>query len=872
MVSIRSLIGTIGLAGLLYLPLNSQEIPKNFKPVGIVESQEEDKNNNGVQDSEEKVIDYNNAVYKYFRVYHKETRKQTYFIADKNYDIIKDPELYYHLFSVITINESAKKAKKENLERSLNEWASDYKRINRWILGTDFTKKAIEELSELEGLLINKNFFGGTKIPEAIDYVLVEGSDLMAKKRVNDEFKGIIMELAEGLATENPKDIAKYVLNNMQNITAAKITEAGRRLLIARKKLEDYDPNKDFWSLPQAERFVNDLVEGLEGITYAKAYLASLGDGNSLEIGAKLIAENFASGLTGVSIDKIAANLNRNEHLQRIKNTIEGSRTSLAKSLGKFYTALDPKQDLTLRSLLAEEGIISQEKIEPKDLVKDKKPEEDDLEKKIASYESEVPATQEWTLIGTVKKGEKISVVASGKWNRSPLTELDANGLSTLSSNPPGEGLRESALIGKFGEEGIPFFVGKGYMGIVPINGDFYLGHNDYSLEDNSGALGVKIIRYGSTLEDKLKNDEIKTPKEEVEIEWSKEMGTSGRSFARVIVKGKEGSLWVAGSTTESLGERNFGDYDSFIMKFDKKEKDFVIKQIGTKDYDGLVALVLDSQSNCYFIINKNPGPLGKYFFTKFNPELKEVFKKELKGTPAIDYSALAVDNLNNVYVAGWNGGGNVIKKYEPGGEQIWSKEFNKDWFNKFESLAIDKEYNLYVSSNTTYKDGKNFIVKYAPDGNELWTREFDRTEKVIYDLKISQENNVYITGMTSSDLNGINKGKEDLFLSKMDSKGRTVWDRQMGTEEADIGDKIAIDNKENIYLIGRIKKSGGVILKYNQRGDEIWSKNFKYESKPPMYPSLSDILVDEESNIYLVGTKEYNGSKKIFITKFRQK
>src|SRR3989344_7861795 len=106
MVRIRELLGTISLAGLLYLPLNSQETPKNFKPVGIIESKEEDKNNNGVHDSEEKVIDYNNSIYKYFRVYHKETKKQTYFIADKDYNIIKDPKLYHHLFSVITINES----------------------------------------------------------------------------------------------------------------------------------------------------------------------------------------------------------------------------------------------------------------------------------------------------------------------------------------------------------------------------------------------------------------------------------------------------------------------------------------------------------------------------------------------------------------------------------------------------------------------------------------------------------------------------------------------------------------------------------------------------------------------------------------------
>lgn len=355
---IRGLLGTVTLTGLICLtiPTDAQEIPKNFDPVGRIVTPEQDKDNNGVRDSEEKTLNYNNSTYKYFKVYHKETRKQTLFIADQNYKIIEDPELYHHLFSVITMNEIARRAKKQNFSRHLNEWASDYEKINKAILITDVSKKAVEALSELEGFLINKTFFGGTRVPKALDYVLSEGSIPVAKKRTDNDFKEVLLELADGLSRDNPREVAPYVLTNIREITAAKITAARRSLLVARKRLETYNPDKDFWSLPQAERFVQDLLKGLEGLTFARAYLSSLGEGNSLKAGAKLVAENFAAGFTGVSVDDIVDNLSKNKHLQKVKGVIEESRTKLAKVTSSLHTVLDPKQDLTLRSLLSEEN------------------------------------------------------------------------------------------------------------------------------------------------------------------------------------------------------------------------------------------------------------------------------------------------------------------------------------------------------------------------------------------------------------------------------------------------------------------------------------------------------------------------------------
>ena len=855
MVRIRELLGTISLAGLLYLPVNSQEIPKNFKPVGIIESKEDDKNNNGVQDNEEKVIKYNNSVYKYFRVYHKETKKQTYFIADKDYKLIRDTELYYHLFSVITINESAKKAKEQNFEKHLSEWASDYEKIKLGILTTDIAKKSMEELSKLEGLLINEHFFGGRKIPEALDHILVEGSDLIAKKRANDGFNEIINELAEGLAVENPKDIADYVLNNMQKITATKITAARKRLLIAKKRLEAYDPDKDFWSLTQAKEFVNDLVGGLEGITYAKAYLASLGRGGSLDFGAELIAENFAEGLTGASIDKIVANLTKNEPLQKIKSTIEESKTGLAKSLGKFYIALDPKQDPNLEALLLDENIVDEEF-----KVKDIKASSFNFRLEMAGKGNSLFKEDELKKIGDdYKLLAKLASETKNKKDDIAVQEAKIDIIKKLNNDLSRSGISENLKL-KYQEI------------IRSINSD----KNKLQAQDEKQAL-----------EDKVKNEEIKPSKtleKGVEIEWSKKFdGTKrlGGYLANLpcgAIIGKDGSLYLAIKTSGDIrtsGKRlEERAWVLSIMKLDENGKSIWINQGGTLSY-GDISIAMDKEDNIY--TNEFIALVGTSMI-KYDSNGKRIWKNTLTPDHYTEYGELTIDNSGHVCIIGLNKIGSIIEKYSKDGEKIWSRQFSEDTLDKIYDITTDKEDNIYVSGYTKNMGGGNkggldsLVAKYSKDGKKIWIKQFGtKEEDQANDIKIDKGGKLYITGSTSGDLKGINYGGGDAFLSKLDENGGVLWSRQIGTKVGDAGIESIIDKENNIYLLGHTSgtnyKSSGFIIKYNKDGDEIWTNNFEIEDggKP------SNIILDENTNLYVIGEAGQMPSK-IFITKFKQK
>ena len=544
-----------------------------------------------------------------------------------------------------------------------------------------------------------------------------------------------------------------------------------------------------------------------------------------------------------------------------------------------FYIALDPKQDPTLEALLLSERIIDGKRIKwPEDPAKDKKPTEGNLEKKVVSYESKIPADHPWTLVCPIKEGEKISVTASGKWNRSPSTKLDANGLSSLSSNPPGKGLRESALIGKFGKDGEPFFVGESYTGVAPKDGDFYLGHNDYSLYDNSGALDVKIIRSGVTLEDKVKEEIKPKPqkkqgsKEEVEIEWSKELGGKGSYYGNhKIFIGKDGSLYISGSTF-SVQDGKKCDDDPFLMKLDKNGKNIWTNQDGTAYSDSVNSVTIDKKDNIY--TSESSWENYEYkstFIVKHDSNGKKIWEK-----PSAIGCNLAIDNSGNICMIGKGEKGCILEKWSDNGKKMWSEQLDIGLEELLDVIATDAENNICIAGFTVGDtggrnkgEGDILVAKYSKNGKKIWTSQFGtKKNESVRNIKIDKDGKLYLTGQTEGDLKGTNHGEADAFLTKLNENGEVLWSRQVGTKDYDVGVESIIDKENNIYFLGRTSKDknfNNFIIKYNKDGDELWIKNFREENN---YLS-SGIILDGDANLYVVG--QVSGCK-TNLTKFKQK
>lgn len=107
-----------------------------------------------------------------------------------------------------------------------------------------------------------------------------------------------------------------------------------------------------------------------------------------------------------------------------------------------------------------------------------------------------VPCAVTWTKTGvTVKAGQKIRLSArgelrGGQWRFGPEGTSDHPEWARYSVVPEWPHL---ALIGKVGEDGDPFLVGKEFSGTAVRGGELYLGVNDLDAENNDGSFEVTV-------------------------------------------------------------------------------------------------------------------------------------------------------------------------------------------------------------------------------------------------------------------------------------------------------------------------------------------------------------------------------------------
>jgi len=127
--------------------------------------------------------------------------------------------------------------------------------------------------------------------------------------------------------------------------------------------------------------------------------------------------------------------------------------------------------------------------------------------------------------------------------------------------------------------------------------------------------------------------------------------------------------------------------------------------------------------------------------------------------------------------------------------------------------IAVDKNGNVYVVGsaingiNEIAGKGSDdgFLSKYDKEANLLWTKIIGSiSNDYAYGIAVDIKDNIFVIGSVTHTLNGVTtNGEQDIFVIKYDSNANLLWTRVIGSNLSEIGNSVATDINGNAYVTG---------------------------------------------------------------------
>ncbi|HEY9828394.1 MAG TPA: SBBP repeat-containing protein, partial [Stenomitos sp.] len=175
----------------------------------------------------------------------------------------------------------------------------------------------------------------------------------------------------------------------------------------------------------------------------------------------------------------------------------------------------------------------------------------------------------------------------------------------------------------------------------------------------------------------------------------------------------------------------------------------------------------------------------------------------------------------------------------------------------------------IFLTGSTTGNAGGTnkgkedaWVARFSDQGRLRWVKQIGSTQDD-FSLAVTTDTkgNVAIAGYTQGDLSGANQGSQDAWIAKYRSDGTLIWKRQLGTNLPDRATSIAADATGNVFLGGTTDGNlGGTNLGLGFA--DAWTAKYSPTGKPIWRKQLgtnsieySDgVAVDNKGNVFLAG------------------
>ena len=351
---------------------------------------------------------------------------------------------------------------------------------------------------------------------------------------------------------------------------------------------------------------------------------------------------------------------------------------------------------------------------------------------------------------------------------------------------------------------------------------------------------------------------------------WAKgiPVSSSGRLYYEpAIATDKQGDVYIVGQFYDTedfdpgpgvFNMTSAGESDAFLLKLDSSGKFIYAKQFPGSTDDFVHKVTTDASGNI-------------------------ILTFELTGTVDFDPGPGSF-NLAGIY-----NGDVVICKLDPNGNFRWAKQMGGEGEDFVYTSVVDKDGIIYSTGNFTDTEdfdpgpgifnlvppGGIFISKIDSSGNFQWAEKMGGGSGV--DIQLDPSSNVILTGRCTGggDYDPgpdtvllTPTGNTDIFVAKLDKRGKLLWIKQISGPSADQGSSLAIDRRGNIFVAGLFTGTtdfdpGPQVHSLTTNGktdlficELTFTGNFVSVSQigGSLDDEVENILLDQSENIYLYG------------------
>lgn len=215
-----------------------------------------------------------------------------------------------------------------------------------------------------------------------------------------------------------------------------------------------------------------------------------------------------------------------------------------------------------------------------------------------------------------------------------------------------------------------------------------------------------------------------------------------------------------------------------------------------------------------------------------------------------------------------------IIVKYDKNGNQLWVKSYGYEGTEEFNSVIELNDGDLVVAgvSDSRYGDFQNkggktaIILKFDNSGNKLWTKTVDGyRDEAFTSLVKTSDGQIVVAGYSSSfDAGFNNRGDFDGIIVKYDEYGNQKWIKNFGylnsdkfysVIEAQNGDLICAGESypETQWGGNNYTNCDAIVVRFTNEGDRKWEKYFGGSRTD----SFTSVVEENNGNITAVGYSE---------------